>query len=83
MNNIITKVISDPSIGEYVVIIDYKNNIVTSYVNTNLFQYKFNKDDIISELLIVSPNTDISDFIVYMLECGEYDYCFECISITE
>lgn len=82
-SNLITKVISDPAIGEYVIIIDYNCNVVTSYVNANLFQYKFNKDDIINELLIVAPAISLDDFIISMLESGEYENYFEDIPITE
>lgn len=78
---IITKVINDNSIGQYAVIIDHSCSIVTSYVNAKLFQYKFDKYEIIAELLAVAPSRDINDFIVDLLCDPEYDSYFEPIEI--
>lgn len=64
---IITKIINDFSIGEYVTVINYNNNIVTTIINDNVYMYKFDKDIIISVLLEVAPDKDINDFIIDML----------------
>lgn len=64
---IITKVINDFSVGEYVTVINYNNNIVTTIINENVYMYKFDKDIIISVLLEVAPDKDINDFIIDIL----------------
>ena len=75
---IITKVINDFSVGEYVAVINYNNNTVTTIINENVYMYKFDKDIIISVLLEVAPNKDINDFIIDIL--GDEDLTNECLT---
>ena len=75
---IITKIINDFSVGEYVVVINYNNNTVTTIINNNAYMYKFNKDIIISVLLEVASNKDINDFIIDIL--GDEDLAAECLT---
>lgn len=75
---IITKTINDFSVGEYVAVINYNNNTVTTIINNNVYMYKFNKDIIISVLLEVAPNKDINDFIIDIL--GDEDLAAECLT---
>lgn len=75
---IATKVINDFSVGEYVAVINYNNSTVTTIINENVYMYKFAKDIIISVLLEVSPNKDISDFIIDIL--GDEDLTNECLT---
>ena len=75
---IATKVINDFSVGEYVAVINYKNSTVTTIINENVYMYKFAKDIIISVLLEVAPNKDISDFIIDIL--GDEDLTNECLT---
>ena len=75
---IVTKKINDFSVGEYVVVINYNNNTVTTIINNNAYMYKFNKDIIISVLLEVAPNKDINDFIIDIL--GDEDLAAECLT---
>ena len=74
---IITKVINDFSVGEYVTVINYNNNTVTTIINENVYMYKFNKDIIISVLLEVAPDKDMNDFIIDIL--GDADLVNECL----
>ena len=74
---IITKVINDFSVGEYVAVINYNNNTVTTIINENVYMYKFNKDIIISVLLEVAPDKDMNDFIIDIL--GDEDLINECL----
>ena len=69
---IITKVINDFSVGEYVAVINYNNSTVTTIINKNVYMYKFDKDIIISVLLEVAPDKDINDFIIDIL--GDEDH---------
>ena len=75
---IVTKKINDFSVGEYVAVINYNNNTVTTIINNNVYMYKFNKDIIISVLLEVAPNKDINDFIIDIL--GDEDLAAECLT---
>ena len=75
---IITKVINDFSVGEYVAVINYNNNTVTTIISENVYMYKFDKDIIISVLLEVAPNKDINDFIIDIL--GDEDLTNECLT---
>lgn len=75
---IITKVINDFSVGEYVAVINYNNSTVTTIINKNVYMYKFDKDIIISVLLDVAPHKDINDFIIDIL--GDEDLTNECLT---
>lgn len=75
---IITKVINDFSVGEYVAVINYNNSTVTTIINDNVYMYKFDKDIIISVLLEVAPHKDINDFIIDIL--GDEDLTNECLT---
>ena len=75
---IITKVINDFSVGEYVAVINYNNNTVTTIINKNVYMYKFDKDIIITVLLDVAPHKDINDFIIDIL--GDEDLTNECLT---
>lgn len=75
---IITKVINDFSVGEYVAVINYNNSTVTTIINDNVYMYKFDKDIIITVLLDVAPHKDINDFIIDIL--GDEDLTNECLT---
>ena len=75
---IITKTIKDFSVGEYVVVINYNNNTITTIIDNNAYMYKFDKDIIISLLLEIAPNKDINNFIIDIL--GDEDLISECLT---
>ncbi|MGL4801999.1 MAG: hypothetical protein ACRC18_07010 [Cetobacterium sp.] len=76
-DKLISKVVNCPAVGQYVVTIDYINSTIVSCVNTNISICTFVKDDIISLLLEVAPNTDINDFIIDILADPEYQNYFD------
>lgn len=61
---IITKVVEDPTVGEYTVIINRSNNTVTTIIDVNIFMYSFDKDELITEILRVAPDETIESFIL-------------------